>query len=199
MSQTAVHAFLLAHRPEDGLYSGVGRSLMDEIAGEYWADRKSSLAEAYRASAHRGARWGHLFTRYLDAAGALPLLETRLGLKVAVVGVSSAYITSVLPRMEESIEMVLLGHDVVSVGEWSLLEELIRANLTRELRRDCGLALNRAGLLDTGGADAVRSVEQLYRAAAAQNRVEPIWDSEVGIVESVAVLVEPRFVPSRQT
>lgn len=193
MSQIRVDAFLLGLAPDDGRYHGVGRSLMDEIAAEYWADRGSPLAEAYAASEHRGARWGHVFTSYADAVAALPLLEEVLGSKVVVIGVSSDYLASVLSPNEESVEMVLLGYDVVSVGEWSLLLEIVSTELTRELERDHGVSLNRWGLLDRNGEEAVRSVEQVYRAAAEQNMVEPTWDPGVGIIESVAVFVEPRF------
>lgn len=97
--------------------------------------------------------------------------------------------------------LVVLGHDVVSAGEWSLLQSLVHADLVlhtelvRELKASSGLVLNRFGLLDTVDADAVRSVERLYRAAAEENRVEPIWDPEEADVESVAVFVEPRFLP----
>lgn len=196
MNQTTVDAFLLGLAPDGARYYGVGRSLMDEIASEYWADRGSPLAEAYVASARRGARYGHVFTSYADAAAALPLLERHLGSTVVVIGVSSDYLASVLSPSEESIEMVLLGYDVVSVGEWSLLQEIMRVDLSRDLERDHGVSLNRSGLLDRSDEEAVRSVEQVYRAAAEQNRVEPTWDPEVGIIECVAVLIEPRFLVS---
>jgi hypothetical protein len=135
-----------------------------------------------------------VFTNYADAAASLPLLEKHLGSKVVVIGVSSDYLASVLAPSEESVEMVLLGYDVVSVGEWSLLQEIVSTELTRELERDHGVSLNRWGLLDRNGEEVVRSVEQVYRAAAEQNIVEPTWDPGVGIIESVAVFLEPRFV-----
>ena len=54
------------------------------------------------------------------------------------------------------------------------------------------------GLLDTSDEEAVWAVEQVYRAAAEQNRVEPTWDPGEGIIESVAVLVESQVLSSLQ-
>jgi len=88
--------------------------------------------------------------------------------------------------------------DGSSVGEWSLLQEIIRADLARDLERDYGVLLNRMGLLDTSDEEAVWAVEQVYRAAAEQNRVEPTWDPGEGIIESVAVLVESQVLSSLQ-
>ena len=70
--------------------------------------------------------------------------------------------------------------------------------MARDLERDYGVLLNRMGLLDTSDEEAVWAVEQVYRAAAEQNRVEPTWDPGEGIIESVAVLVESQVLSSLQ-
>lgn len=124
-----------------------------------------------------------------------PLLEEKLGAKVAVIDVSSACLADVLAPVDESIEMVLLGHDIISVGESSLVEVLTQAGWVDALKTDCGLVLNRFGLLDIGDIDAVRSVEEFYRAAAERNEVEEMADREVAMIESVAVFAEPRLLP----
>ena len=130
--------------------------------------------------------WWHTCDSLEDAERFLEYSRTRPAgnSKVELVGIYSPYINTLGVESWSAGEFTLIGVDVVSIGEWSLLRAL--SGSSSEEGKTVRDLVNSHGLLPN--ADAARRVEHLYRQAAERNAIEEIASVQGHLgVEAVGV------------
>jgi len=181
MSAAIVNGYILVSPPNSKVvYRGPDRAPWELVDDDYWEGRlPRALRAAYesmRSDESRGVWW--VTCKELAAATSLADFERERGRSIELLAVRSPYLASSDSREWEEPRAVLLGVDVISVGEWSLLRVI------QESRHPACDALkvmmNKAGLLPD--ASSVRMIERKYRELASANIVEPIAEPDSGIV-----------------
>lgn len=191
MSPSPVSGYFVVDAPRaETPYRGIDRQPWDLVESHYYARQLPHDLlhefERIRSAEHRGL-WWPICTSRAAAAVLLEYSESQ-GRRSELVAVWSPYLGLVLgDGAAPDPEIVPVGIDVVTVGEWSLLRALQECprtsggNAVREL-------LNPYGLLSN--ASDVRVVEETYRALAEEGVVEPIAEANSGLpVEAVTIFL----------
>lgn len=180
MTGREVNGYLVVSPARAGSYRGVDRQPWETIDAAYH-DRTLPkdivrLYECIRASPSRGLWWAS--TSSLEhAAIMLEFTRTREP-HAELIAVYSPYLLHEVGReVWIDREAGVLGTDVVSVGEWSLLRALGRSDISPA--DDITEHINEWGLLRD--ASAAGRVEDYYRQLSDDEVVEPIAGAGAGI------------------
>lgn len=143
MSAPMINGYTLVSSQGSGIYRGPDRDPWDLVDERYYA---GTLPEAIRVEYEilksdeaRGLWWPT--STDLSSATRLAEFSRQAGGDVELIGVFSPYIDQLPHRKAwEEPRARLLGLDVVSVGEWSLLRAMLEVRLpvSREVREPNG-------------------------------------------------------------
>lgn len=173
-------------------YRGVDCDPWEYFSARYYTGELSSLEKALfdevECDESNGFWWGA--ANDLNVALLLADISRRAGRNDVLLAIFSPYLANAYGRTgwEES-GVKFLGYDLVSIGEWSLLHQLL--DLQVDLPKEVYPALNENGLLRDSSYSGI--LERFYRDQAADNIVEPIGDIDCGVgVEPVSVYLLQR-------
>jgi hypothetical protein len=165
----------------------VDRQPWEIIDDSYYRHRlPNELRDLFQASREERGFWWPTLTSRRDAEQMLAYTRNQ-GQPAEVVGVFSPYLEHAIGRRSWIDDHAcLIGIDVISIGEWSLLRALQEASVT--LPRDIQPLLNDSCLLcDAAGATAL---VQYYCILAEQGIVEQIAEGESALgTEAVSIYV----------
>lgn len=183
---------LVSEKNSNTLYRGVDRVPWDYIGGGYYAKSlPTNLNHIYEAlrKGNSQSLWWPTSTNLADTV-LLQEFSTTAGVGTELLGVFSPYLAEALGRDAwEEPAADLLGVDVVSIGEWSLLRSLLESPMAGKVM---GLVNGHGLLPDTAG---IEVIDRMYKKFAAENIVEPIAGSGSGLaVEPVTVFLMPAAV-----
>lgn len=189
MRQDAMNGYLIVAPPSDH-YRGPDRLPWDPIDSAYWrGDLPPDLQQAFRVMRARCGLWWPVASDLACVEGMRRFAEQhhQPAGEVEILGIFSPYLTrlGMAPWSDEAFERV--GYDVVSIGEWSLVQGLVQS--PAPAARALSPRLNRFGLLDRP--DDAGFVASLYRVVVAEGGVEALADptNHPG-VETVAVFLQ---------
>ena len=189
MSEPEINGYLVVDRaPQGTMYAGPDRQPWKLVEDAFYANTlPPEFRQVYkriRNDESRGLLWWPTAQSLEDA---VPLLHWSrdAGGRVELLGVNSPYMSAIGSRKRwVEPKAAFIGLDVISVGEWSLLRELLSTPRLVEAAQLCGM--NSRGLLDEQNNAVV--VQTLYRDWEHAGEVEPFAPEGSGvIVECVEV------------
>lgn len=187
MTEHIANGYLVVRASGGRRYRGADRQPWELIDAAYYSralpDDIRRLYEGMRAGEGRGLWWPTTSSRE-DATRMLTFTRAQEP-AAELIAIHSRYLRHETGREEwTEASTRFLGIDVISVGEWSLLQALDRAGVS--LPQHIAAQLNSAGLLQDESE--VELVEAYYRQLSNQGGVEPIADKDPRIpVEAVRV------------
>lgn len=187
MTEQIANGYLVVSAPGKRRYRGADRRPWEVVDAAYYSrtlpDDIRRLYEGMRAGERRGLWWPTTSSRE-DATRLLEFTRAQEP-EAELIAIHSPYLRNETGRQEwTEASAGFLGIDVISVGEWSLLQALAETDMS--LPDDIVSQLNDSGLLQD---DSIAGrIEAYYRELSDKERVEPIAAPESGIpVEPVRV------------
>jgi len=183
------NGYLLVRGPvctESGCYWGVDREPWGTIGDHYWTHQLppnlAAVFERLRRRENRGVWWP--FAPNLDDVFALHEYARQHDPDTEIIATYSDYLEHSIGAPRTEVAGCHLGFDVVSVGEWSLLRELLESSIA--LPSDIAKGVNAKGLLTD--ASIALAVEKFYRKVAQPRGAEVIASDPRIPVEAVSVI-----------
>ena len=189
MNKVLVNGYVLVSLDTSGsIYRGPDRALWEKVDDDYYSGRlPPQLHMAYKSiksDDSRGIWWTTCKT--LETVISFAEFENKKNHNVEPLAVWSPYLANTQSCQGwEEPRATLLGFDVISIGEWSLLRAIQECQHGAHCE-DFEIKVNKAGLLSNSSS--VREVENKYQKLASEGMVEPIAEVNSGaVVESIEV------------
>ena len=180
-------------------YSGLDRAPWGAVLELYYTDRLESeeqIAFEKLRSGHESGYWWPL-CRSLSSLAKWQTVLHRERVPFEVLGVYSRYLEAcglqsfLLPTPRSR----LLGYDVLSVGEWSLLAALLESDSA--VAKSAASKLNSNGLMDN--CNSMHQIEGVYHLLEETNEVEEIASVESDLMDCVAIYSLDVLVDSKRS
>lgn len=186
MSRGEINGYIIVSPNRGGIYRGVDRDPWNTVDSAYYSHTLPppvrKLYDRMKRSPERGFWWPT--TPSIEEALTLLRFTQTQEPDAELIGVYSPYLRQHAKRKPWREPLDFLGVDVLSIGEWSLLNGLEQASLL--LQGDIRKTINEHGLLCDESSAA--RLEEYYRHLSEKNLVEAIASASSGI------LIEPVHV-----